>query len=130
MGSALLQRDLGAKQPEVVVESAGIAALIGHTADSTAQMLMKERGLSLSSHRARQLSAAMLMEFDLVLAMETGHVKAIEKIAPSSKGRVYRVGKWGDFDIPDPYKKPRLAFEESLRLLDKGLKEWQQRIFL
>ncbi len=129
MGAALLQRDLGNSHPEVVVESAGISALIGHAADPIAQTLLSEQGLDLSAHRARQLSATMVLEFDLILTMETGHVKAIEKIAPGAKGRVYRLGKWGDYDIPDPYRKPRQAFEEVLELLEESLNEWQQRIF-
>ena len=129
MGAVLLQRDLENRYPEVVIESAGIAALVGQAADPIAQILMEEQGLDLSSHRARQLSASMVMEFDLVLTMETGHVKAIENMVPSAKGRVYRLGKWGDYDIPDPYQKPREAFEEALHLLEQSMKEWQQRIF-
>ena len=130
MAAALLQQRAMKKKANIVVESAGIAALAGHPADPTAQELMQERALDISAHRARQLTPTMIMDFDLVLAMETGHVKAIANMAPSARGRVYRLGKWGEFDIADPYRKSRQAFEEALAMIERGLNDWQPRIWV
>lgn len=128
MAAALLAQNLSDRAPAVEVQSAGLAALVGHPADPLAQELMRERGIDLSGHRARQLTPAMIQDFDLVLTMEMAQVKAIESLSVSARGRVHRLGKVGDFDIPDPYGQSRDAFVQALDLIDQGLADWQSRL--
>lgn len=113
----------------VVVESAGISALVGNPADPLALTLMAERGLDLTGHRARQLTAELARGAELILVMEEGHRKAVEQMIPMARGRVHRLGRWGNFDIPDPYRRPRAAFEESLKLIDQGLADFEKAFF-
>jgi len=61
---------------------------------------------------------------DLILVMETSQKKTLESSEPSARGRVYRLGEWGDFDVPDPYKRPEEAFEQALMLISQGVSEW------
>lgn len=112
-----------------MVESAGISALVGNPADPLAQTLMSERGLDLGRHRARQLTAELARGAELILVMEEGHRKAVEQMIPMARGRVHRLGRWGNFDIPDPYRRPRAAFEESLKLIDQGLADFEKAFF-
>lgn len=128
MAEALLAHQLAGKG--VRVESAGIGALVNHPADPMAQALMEERGIDLSAHRARQLNADMVSEFELILVMEEWQQKKIESDFIHARGRVHRLGKWSGEDIPDPYKKPREAFEEALRLIDSGLEVWKRKLSL
>ena len=128
MAEALLARQLSA-HPQMSVTSAGISALVGYPADETAQALLLEQGIDISAHRARQLTGAMLRQTDLVLVMEAGQKRAIEMIDPSARGKIYRLGEWGGFDIPDPYRQPREAFEESLRLIQRGVTDWSAKLF-
>ena len=44
-------------------------------------------------------------------------------------GKVHRLGKWSDIDIPDPYKKPKVAFEHALVLIEQGLKDWTTKLW-
>jgi protein-tyrosine phosphatase len=127
MAEALLRQRL-AGRAGARVESAGLAASVGKPADPIAQALLAERGLDLSAHRARQLEPKMLAGFDLVLAMEEGHVREIEALAPEMRGRVHRIGKFGMFDVPDPYREPREAFERALVLIERGLADFE-RVF-
>lgn len=127
MAEALLRDVL--KDKGVTVSSAGIGALVGHPADKTAQELMRERGLDIGAHRARQLNAQLLREHDLVLVMEPWHQRDIEAMHPFARGKVHRLGKWGEFDVPDPYRKPREAFEQALAAIDTGIEEWKTRVF-
>ncbi len=121
MAEALLRARAGAHRPSVVVESAGLAAPVGRPADPLAVTLLAGRGLDLSAHRSRQLTPAMLAAADLVLVMDTAQQHHLERLSPASRGRVHRLGRFGDFDIPDPYRRGLPAFERSLQLIETGL---------
>lgn len=111
-------------RPPAVVESAGIAALEGSPADPLAVALMQERCIDLSAHRARQLTPELASAFDLILVMEKRHERAVEQIFPPARGRVHCLGRFGNFDVPDPYGKPRAAFEHSLALIERGIEDF------
>lgn len=128
MAEALLRARL-AGRPGARVESAGVAALVGRPASPEAQELMAERGLDLSAHRARQLTPELVRDFDLVLVMEEGHRRAVEAIAPAARGRVQRLGRFGGFDVADPYRAGRRAFETALSLIERGLGEFEERLW-
>jgi protein-tyrosine phosphatase len=104
----------------VAVESAGIAALVGSPADPLAREVAASRGLDLSAHRARQLTAEVARGFELVLVMSTGQQREVEKLVPAMRGRVQRIGRWGGFDVPDPFRQGRAAFEHALALIERG----------
>jgi protein-tyrosine phosphatase len=129
MAAALLARRLSDRSAGVVVESAGIAALVGRPADPIAVELMRERGLDLSGHRARQLTEPLALAADVVIAMEQGHVKAIEAAYPRARGRVHRLGRWGAFDVPDPYRQPRATFERALERIEQGIADLERAFF-
>lgn len=123
MAEGLLRSRLGGSRA-LHVESAGLAALEGREADPTAVALLRERGIDISGHRARQLTPELLARFQLVLVMEDSHRRKIESLAPAARGRVHRVGKFGEYDIADPYQKPRHAFETALAMIDRGLDDF------
>ena len=117
MAAAVLKKRAG----NLVVQSAGFAALVGEPADPHAQALMRAAGIDLSGHRARQLTPAMASGFDLILMMEENHRREVERIFPAGRGRIHRLGRFGGFDVPDPYRQPRAAFEQSLALIERGI---------
>jgi protein-tyrosine phosphatase len=119
---------LQAEMPGKKVCSAGIQALVHEPADATAVILMRERGLDLDRHRARQLDEELLRGCDLLLVMERNHIAWIEAQWPQARGRVYRWGHWSDFDVPDPYRRGEDAFREALALVERGLDEWKERL--
>ncbi len=121
-----LLRNRFARRGRGTVESAGIAALEGHPADPNVAGLLAERGIDMSAHRARQLTPELLSKFDLVLVMEDGQRRAIEGLSRAARGRVHRIGKFGGFDVQDPYRQPRAAFERALTLIERGLDEFDK----
>jgi protein-tyrosine phosphatase len=123
MAEALLAHRLRQLGFGAEVTSAGVGALVGAPADPIACQLMTARGLDLSQHRARQITAEMIRASDLVLVMEDRQRKGVEGLEPSARGRVHRLGRVGKFDVPDPFRRGLAAFEESLRLVDRGLDE-------
>lgn len=129
MGEALLKDALAHKQKNnYSVSSAGLGALVGHAPDKIATELMLEKGIDISGYKATQIDHSLIKDAFLILVMEKGHKTALENKEPSAKGKVFRLGEWGKFDISDPYKKDRKVFEESLRLIEKGITEWVEKI--
>jgi len=121
-------RDALRGKEEVVVESAGLGALVNEPASEFSVKLMQERGLDISGHRAQQLTPELITRADLILVMESGHRRAVDANEPTARGKVYRLGEWQDIEIPDPYRQPREAFEEALELIDKGVADWVERL--
>lgn len=123
MAEVLARAKFTEQVPDFRVESAGLAALVGKPADPLAQHLMQERGLDLSRHVARQLTKDLLRDFELVLVMEAWHVKEVERLSPVSRGKIFRLGHWRDFDIVDPYQQPQDAFERTAAGIERGLED-------
>jgi protein-tyrosine phosphatase len=123
MAEVLLADRLRKLGLEANVSSAGLRAMVGAPADPLAVELMQQRGLDLSAHRGRQLSREIIHASDLVLVMEERQKQLVEGLDASARGRVHRLGRMGKFDVPDPYRRGSQAFDEALRLIDKGLDE-------
>ena len=129
MAEGLLKQALTASgKDDCMVSSAGLGALIGHPPDAKACQLMMEKDIDISSHRARQLNRDMIRKADIILVMETSHKSAIEEIEPCAKGKVFRLGNWGNYDIPDPYQKNLSAFVISFNLIERGISEWLKKL--
>lgn len=123
MAEALLKNALPAEKHKVT--SAGLGALAGHPADDKAQQLMKAKGVDISAHEGRQINSHLIRQSDLILVMDAEQQKAIEAKEPSARGKVYRLGHWGGFDVPDPYQKDMKTFEKGLELIEKGVADWK-----
>jgi len=77
------------------------------------------RLLSLSQQRARgQVRAQDFEEFDMILAMDRGHLKALQRIAPPHHHAKIRLFV-PDFDVPDPYYGGAEGFEKVLDLVEE-----------
>lgn len=128
-GEFLLRDKLSKLGVEVSVASAGIGALVGHGADSKALTVMAEHGIDAGDHRARQLTAELITQHELILVMEDWQKKEIESLYPFSRGRVHTLGKWGVGDIDDPYKKPIAAFVEAYEKINTACDEWCKKVW-
>jgi protein-tyrosine phosphatase len=125
MAEGLLKHALEAgNKGECVVSSAGLGALAGHRPDPKACQLMLEKGIDISDYRACQLNKEMIRKADLILVMESVHKIAIEESEPSAKGKVFRLGEWGGFDISDPYQQDISEFVKSFNLIEQGVASW------
>lgn len=109
---------------EMIVKSCGLAALVDQSADEIAVDLMQAKGIDISTHRAQQLELSHVLWADLILVMESCHRDEILSCAPSSRGKVFRLGHFSDIDIHDPYRKPRAIYAEALKLIETSVSEW------
>lgn len=126
MAEAVLRREL----PNVAVSSAGVEALVGYAADAHAVEAAAARDLDIASHRARALDPRICAEAELILVMEDRQRRTIESRYPFTKGRVFCLGgKHGaPIDIPDPYGRPRDAFDRCIALIESAVDHWKRRI--
>ena len=129
MAEGLLKHALlASNKGDCVVSSAGLGALVGHPPDAKACQLMTEKGIDISEYRSCQLNKEMIRKADLILVMESAHKTAIEETEPSARGKIFRLGEWGGYDIPDPYREELSAFIKSFNLIEQGIALWVQKL--
>ena len=61
--------------------------------------------------------------------MSTDQQKQVEFNYPGTCGRVHRLGKWGGYDVPDPFQRPKPVFEQALALIEQGVDEWYRKLW-
>lgn len=127
MAEALLK----VKLPKLNASSAGIAALVDYPADPYTINLMREKNIDIDAHRSRQLDSELVFDADLILAMETSHIKHIQSNYLGSTGKVHLIGKWlGNREIKDPFKKDERAFRIAMENIEKGIDTWVDKLQL
>lgn len=124
MAEALLRDAM----PHLHVYSAGLGALVGNPADPTSIDLMRASGVDIQAHRAQQLNNVLASQADLIFVMDGEQKSEVQRRHPMTTGKVYRLGEFGKFDIPDPYQQPRIAFLDALQLIRQGIEAWIPRI--
>lgn len=124
LAQALLQREL----PQLQVWSAGLGAVVGAPADPLSVAIAQDHALDLSAHRAQQISGWMCQQVDMILVMEQSHKDQLLRQFPHVRGKVFRLGHYGQFDIADPYRQPRESFEQAWAAIAQGVADWAPRI--
>ncbi|MEF3121169.1 low molecular weight phosphatase family protein [Kocuria flava] len=85
-----LQHGLDAVSPGgFEVTSAGLHALVDDAFEHRVGALARERGLDADTHRARQLTAQMLTDVDLVLVMAREHLQPVLQLSPRLLKRTF-----------------------------------------
>lgn len=128
----------------IKVSSAGLSVFPGEHANEKAIRALKEKGIDISSHRARQIHDEF-DKADIILAMTSSHIKIIEdylKFSKKEKPRLFTLKefaakisgeKLSDADIDDPYgrdydyyKKIRDHIEKELIKIIKNLDKLEE----
>jgi protein-tyrosine phosphatase len=90
----------------------------GEPPDPRSVKTARASGIDMSDLRARQIRASDFDDFDLILAMDGGHLSLIQKLAP--QGSRARIRLFADSDVPDPYYGGAQDFAEVLRMAEEG----------
>ncbi|WP_326786788.1 low molecular weight protein-tyrosine-phosphatase [Streptomyces sp. NBC_00151] len=109
----------------VEVDSAGTGGWHeGDGADERTVAVLEAGGYG-SDHAARQFQASWFSRLDLVIALDTGHLKALRRLANSAEDarkvrllRSYDPTAGDDLDVPDPYYGHMDGFEECLEMVE------------
>lgn len=109
---------------------------VGDGADHRASAVMGTHGLSLSEHQASQFTSADFATTDLVLALDLGHERHLQRLAPTlaDREKVRLLRSFDpvsvaddDLEIADPYFGDRRDFEitfEQLRAAVPGIVDY------
>lgn len=110
------------------IDSAGIAGYhVGEAPDARSQEAAARHGYDLSALRARQIEVHDYQHFDLLLAMDDGHLKHMRRMAPPvyrPKVRLFlSYTKLPAFqqEVGDPYYGGPQGFEEVIALCEEGV---------
>ena len=105
-------------QDKIQVDSAGTHDYhVGEPPDRRAIAHARKRGYDITGLRARQVVPADFGKFDLLLAMDRGHLRILERRCPVEhrhKVRLFAAGQ----DVPDPYYGGAEHFEQALDLIE------------
>ncbi|MGL4963512.1 MAG: low molecular weight protein-tyrosine-phosphatase [Inquilinus sp.] len=122
---AVLRARLAGAGLDHTVDSAGIQGFhAGEPPHPPAIRAAAARGYDLRPLRARKLERADFRRFDLLLAMDRGHLDRMRRLAVAGPGRI---GLFLDLapglegrDVPDPYYGGNADFEQVLDLVEAG----------
>ena len=107
----------------VHVESAGTHDYhVGEPPDERAQHHAKRRGYDLSEQRARHVSTGDFEAFDLIVAMDRGHLRLLQRACPPQHREKLRLFL-ADRDVPDPYYGGPDGFEQVLDLVEVACRD-------
>lgn len=115
-----------AQHPELVgtsVTSAGTSAWPGAPASDGSLLVALERGIDLSSHRSRTLSAEMIQAADMVLVMSEAHRRRAAELGGANRTHLLSsFGSGTDADeVPDPFGGTVEAYRETAEAFDNML---------
>ena len=128
MAAALFEASVREQNYPLRVASAGIAAFNGECAPPSVVALMKQKGLEVSRHKARQLTGSLARRYDLILVMDRGHQAFIETHWSDLKDRVRRLGAWRDEDVADPYGDTEELYVKCLASIESCVADWVPRL--
>ena len=112
---------------QVKLDSAGTHGYhIGAPPDPRTQKAALNRGYDLSALRARKVVPEDFTRFDLVLAMDAGHLDLLRRACPPKHHA--KISLFIDGEVPDPYYGGVEDFEQVLDLSEAGARAWIARL--
>lgn len=105
----------------VEVDLAGIASdHMGQPPDRRSQQAAQALGYDISFLRARNVVPEDFDNFDLMLAMDHGHLAALQRRQHKGSKTVLRLFMPDGRDVPDPYYDGPQAFAEVAQMIETG----------
>ncbi|MFJ7151176.1 low molecular weight protein-tyrosine-phosphatase [Streptomyces sp. NPDC100445] len=112
-------------QDLVAVDSAGTDGWHeGEHADPRTVSVLEEHGYG-AEHVARRFEPSWFARLDLVIALDSGHLRTLRRLAPTGEDeakirlfRSYDAAAGDDLDVPDPYYGQRDGFERCLEMVE------------
>lgn len=121
---------------DVKAVSAGLAAVEGDRATPQAIEVMKQRGIDLSDHRAKNVDASLVEEADLILTMTYRHKSILSSMYPQVASKIHVLKEYvedgaikGEMaQILDPFGQSVEVYESCARELEEVLKKLIEKL--
>jgi protein-tyrosine phosphatase len=128
MAEAILRHHVEAEGLDVEVDSSGTGNWhVGDGADERTIAALDRAGYR-SAHIARQFEDSWFDRYDLILALDEGHRRALRAMAPDdeARGKVRLLREFDpeagpDLDVPDPYYGGRADFDLVLEQVEAAI---------
>lgn len=117
MAQALMKRKIEKAGLCAEVNSCGLGACSGDAVSENAVKAMAEKGIDISSHRARQFSPYMADEYDWFIVMSASHKAVLSQFVPEERITVLGGG------VADPYAGDLDAYRQCRNEIDEALDE-------
>ncbi|MBA2945415.1 low molecular weight phosphotyrosine protein phosphatase [Streptomyces sp. PSKA28] len=109
----------------IEIDSAGTGGWHeGDCADPRTVSVLEANGYA-GEHVAREFRASWFSRLDLVIALDSGHLRALRRLAPTPEDaekvrllRSFDPSAYVDLDVPDPYYGGLDGFEECLAMVE------------
>lgn len=135
MAEGLLRLKLPSRlQDEVVVESAGTLGIEGMPAARHSVEIVQERGGNISQHRSQGVTAELVEDADLILAMALEHVDYLHENFPQYRENVFLLKRFArnnneaasqddpdDDEIFDPIGSDKETYRVCAQIIDDEL---------
>ena len=113
--------------------SAGTHARDGAICPALQQEIAVTHGLDLSAHRARRLTAQDFTDFDVLVALDLGHLDHLNFMRPPAARAVQMlllsgVDEAGTIEVPDPYGGSARAYARAAELIRMGIGHLMTRL--
>ncbi len=105
----------------IVMASAGTQGFPGAPASIEGIEVLRERGIDMSAHRSRPVTAELLQSADRIYAMTGSHLSAIADVSPEAAGRASLLDPGGE--IADPVGGTRQDYEECANQIAAALEQ-------
>ncbi len=121
-------------ETRIEIDSAGTHAYhVGEPPDQRATHAASNRGVDLTSQKARRVTGDDFEAFDYVVAMDRSNLEDLRAICPEHlQERVCLLLEFADIkqpaDVPDPYYGGAQGFERVLDLVEEGAKGLLEKI--
>ncbi|HEX6958618.1 MAG TPA: low molecular weight protein-tyrosine-phosphatase [Ferrovibrio sp.] len=122
-------------EDRVFVDSAGTHGYhVGEPPDERSIAIARANGVDLSALRARRIAPGDFPRFDLILAMDSGHLAILRRLCPPEfrdRLRLYlEFAPHFGREVPDPYYGGRKDFEAVFRMCEAATQALVEEIRL
>ncbi len=133
LAAVMLQARLASEQelPGITVSSAGTSAWDGSPASEGSYLVALERGLDLSTHRARMLTTDQVQRADLILTMTAAHASRVADLGGASKVATmaeYAGAESAARDVPDPFGSDVEAYRATADIMSGLIESIVERL--
>jgi protein-tyrosine-phosphatase len=133
MGEGILKQLVAARQDagQWHIESAGTWADHGCPPATLSQLVMKMRGINISSHLSQPVDEELIRQFDLILTMENHHKEGLRYAFKEHSDRIFMISEMVGLEenISDPIGGDVDDYEETAIKLEQMFSDGLDRIY-